>query len=297
MKTSAIKKSVILGLISILVLTLFTGCGKESEKKEAVSYKDKEISVVSREDGSGARGAFIELFGVEVKNADGSKKDMTTKNAIIGNKANIILTNVAQDEYAIGYVSLDSVNDDVKALKIDGAEPTIENVKKNTYTAHRPFNVVTKGAATGLKKDFIDFILSTDGQAVVEKTQVSINDQTAPYAGSKPSGKIVVAGSSSVSPLMEKLIEAYKIINPNAKVELQTTDSTAGIQAALNGTADIGMASRKLKDEESAKVVNTQIATDCMAIIVNKNNPISDISKDEVRKIFIGETTKWNVEK
>ena len=254
----------------------------------------KSISVVSREDGSGTRGAFIELFGIQ-EEVDGNKKDMTTVEAVIANKTDVMMTNVAGDKTAIGYISLGSLNDTVKGVNIDGAEPTPDNVKNGSYAISRPFNIVTKGDATGLAKDFIDFILSSDGQSVVSgNSYIAIDDTAAAYSGAKPSGKIVVAGSSSVTPVMEKLREAYLAINTNAEIEIQMSDSSAGIQAAIDGNCDIGMSSRELKDSESGKVKGIQIALDGIAVIVNKANPVTNLAKDQVKGIFKGEVTAWS---
>lgn len=298
------KKSILLIILAVLLGALFTGCSidkktadnKETEKK-AISYKGEVINVVSREEGSGTRGAFIELFGVEVKNADGTKKDMTTKDAQVVNNTEIVLSNVSSDNYAVGYVSLGSLNDTVKALQINGVDATEANVKNGSYKIFRPFNIVTKGEKTGVAKDFIDFILSADGQKVVSKSYIAVNEQATAYAGSKPNGKVVVAGSSSVTPIMEKLKEAYVKINPNANVEILMSDSTTGINATINGTCDIGMASRELKDTEKGKVGATQIAIDGIGVIVNKNNPLTTLTNDEVRKMYVGDTTEWTQDK
>jgi len=288
----------ILSLASILILgiTVLTGCGNNSTtNKQNTTDTNKPINVVSREDGSGTRGAFVELFGVEEKGADGKKKDMTTKEAIIANKTDIMMTNIATDRAAIGYVSLGSLNNTIKALEIDGIKPTADNIKNGAYKISRPFNIVTKGQASGLAKDFIDFILSADGQAVVLKGgYIAINDQAKAYAGSKPSGKIVVAGSSSVTPIMEKLKEAYVKINPNATIEIQMSDSTAGTTGAINGTCDIGMASRSLKDSEKQKLTGIEIALDGIAVIVNNNNSLTGLTKLDVKNIFTGKAVKWN---
>ncbi len=262
---------------------------------EAPSFDtSKEIVVISREDGSGTRGAFIDLFGIEEKTADGGKKDLTTEEAIIAKQTDIMMTSVAGDDYAIGYISLGSLNDTVKAVQIDGADATAENVKNGSYIASRPFNIATKGEPSGLTKDFIDFILSSEGQAIVGDSYISINDAATAYAGDKPSGKLVIAGSSSVSPLMEKLIEGYKAINTNAEIELQTNDSSAGMQGAIDGTCDIGMASRSLKDSEAAELKSLEIAKDGIAVIVNKNNTTTTLSKDQVKNIFTGATLNWS---
>lgn len=278
-------------MMSALMLVGFTAC---SQKESAGFDSDNSITVVSREDGSGTRSAFVELVGVEQKGDDGTKKDLTTDEAIIANKTDVMLTNIANNEYAIGYVSLGSMNDTIKAVAVDGVEATAENVKNGTYKIARPFNIATKGEPTGLAKDFIDFILSKEGQQVVSSSYITVNDNAAAFAGAKPSGKITVAGSSSVTPIMEKLKEAYIAINPNAEIEIQMTDSSAGMTAAMEGTCDIGMASRELKDTEKAQLKDTRIAIDGIAVIVNKNNTNSQLASEQIKNIFIGQVTEWS---
>lgn len=254
----------------------------------------KAISVMSREDGSGTRGAFIELFGIEKKDSNGKKVDYTTDEAAITNSTAVMLTSVAGDRYAIGYVSLGSLNNSVKAVKIDGTVPSIANINNGTYKISRPFNIAIKKGLSGVAQDFVNFILSSEGQNVIAANKY-IQVPSKAYNSSKASGKVVVAGSSSVSPVMEKLIEAYKKINPNAKIELQTSDSTTGVTNTINGTCDIGMASRSLKDTEKAKgVQEITIAIDGIAVIVNKENPTNNLTKTQVEQIFTGNTTKWN---
>lgn len=254
----------------------------------------KAISVMSREDGSGTRGAFIELFGIEKKDSNGKKVDYTTDEAAITNSTAVMLTSVAGDRYAIGYVSLGSLNNSVKAVKIDGTVPSIANINNGTYKISRPFNIAIKKGLSDVAQDFVNFILSSEGQNVIAANKY-IQVPSKDYKSSKASGKVVVAGSSSVSPVMEKLIEAYKKVNPNAKIELQTSDSTTGVTNAINGTCDIGMASRSLKDTEKAKgVQEITIAIDGIAVIVNKENPTDNLTKTQVEQIFTGNTTKWN---
>ena len=254
----------------------------------------KAISVMSREDGSGTRGAFIELFGIEKKDSNGKKVDNTTDEAAITNSTAVMLTSVAGDRYAIGYVSLGSLNNSVKAVKIDGTVPSIANINNGTYKISRPFNIAIKKGLSDVAQDFVNFILSSEGQNVIAANKY-IQVPSKAYNSSKASGKVVVAGSSSVSPVMEKLIEAYKKINPNAKIELQTSDSTTGVTNTINGTCDIGMASRSLKDTEKAKgVQEITIAIDGIAVIVNKENPTNNLTKTQVEQIFTGNTTKWN---
>ena len=253
------------------------------------------VNVLSREDGSGTRGAFIELFGIEEKDADGNKVDNTTEEAIITNSTSVMLTTVAGDDYAIGYVSLGSLNDTVKALKIDGEEATEQNIKDGKYKICRPFNIATKkGADNELAKDFISYIMSKEGQQVISDNGYIGDDSAEAYAGTKPSGKVVVGGSSSVSPVMEKLIEAYKKVNTGAEIELQTTDSTTGMTSAIDGSYDIGMASRELQDDEKDKLDSQAIATDGIAVIVNKNNTTDELSSDQVKDIYTGNAVAWD---
>lgn len=269
----------------LAAVTLLTGCGGSASNK---------IMVVSREDGSGTRGAFVELFGIEEKDASGNKVDHTTADANIAGNTNVMLTTVAGDENAIGYVSLGSLKDTVKAVKIDGVEATAENVKNGSYKVSRPFNIATTADVSDAAKDFINYILSAEGQKIVEDSHfIKITDSAAAYASNGATGKIVVGGSSSVSPVMEKLIEGYATVNPGVTVDLQTTDSTTGMNSAVDGTYDIGMASRELKDSEKEKLTATEIALDGIAVIVNKESSVTDLTKDEVKNIFTGTTTEW----
>lgn len=302
-----LKKVIAVAGVCAMVTGMIAGCGNNSSDTSSDSSSDSkteassdwdasnDISVVSREDGSGTRGAFIELFGIEEKNGD-EKVDNTTDEAQITNSTSVMLTTVAGDDYAIGYVSLGALDDSVKAVKIDGAEATADNVKSGDYKVSRPFNIATKeGSESELAKDFISFILSKEGQAVVAENGYISDDSAESFSGSNPSGKIVVGGSSSVSPLMEKLIEAYKENNPDAEIELQTTDSTTGMTSAIDGTYDIGMASRELKDTELSEGLKAQvIATDGIAVIVNKNSTIDELSSDQVKSIYTGETLTWD---
>ena len=267
-----------------------------SAAAESSDFDNSEyINVVSREDGSGTRGAFIELFGVEEKDESGEKVDNTTEEAIITNSTDVMLTSVAGDTYAIGYVSLGSLNDTVKAVKIDGAEATVENIKSGTYKIARPFNIATKGEVSEAAQDFINYIMSGDGQKVISDNGYIGDDSAAAFESNGAEGKVVVGGSSSVSPVMEKLIEAYKAVNANVEIELQTSDSTTGMTGAADGTLDIGMASRELKDSETEEgLIATKIAMDGIAVIVNQENPVEDLSSDTVKGIFTGGTTTWD---
>ena len=253
-----------------------------------------DISVMSREDGSGTRGAFIELFGIEQKDADGNKVDMTTEEAAITNSTSVMMTSVANDLYALGYISLGSLDDTVKAVKIDGAAPSVEAVKDGSYKVVRPFNiVVNEEALTPVDQDFINYILSADGQAVVTENGYIALDAEEAFESDMSEGKIVVGGSSSVSPVMEKLIEAYQAINTNAEIELQTTDSTTGVSSTIEGTYNIGMASRDLKDTEEG-VTAIKIADDGIAVIVNNDNPIEELTSEQVLSVYTGETLTWD---
>lgn len=281
-------------MLAVMSAAVFTGCGGE-KKEEAAPAAGGKIVVISREDGSGTRGAFIELFGIEKKGDDGKKVDMTTQDASITNSTAVMMTTVAGNKDAIGYISLGSLNDTVKALKIDGAEASAANIKSGTYKVARPFNIVTKDGVSAVAQDFISFIMSKEGQEVVSKNGYIGSDKAEAYKSSKQSGKIVVAGSSSVTPVMEKLKEAYVKLNPDVNIEVQQSDSTTGVQSAINGVCDIGMASRELKQSElDAGVKNTVIATDGIAVVVNKANKVDNLTKAQVADIFTGKATEWN---
>lgn len=295
------KKFLALTATVAMVTSMAVGCGnsgnsdKTDGKAETEFDAANDISVVSREDGSGTRGAFIELFGIEEKDASGEKVDNTTEEANITNSTSVMLSTVADNEYAIGYVSLGSLNDTVKALKVDGAEPTEENIKSGEYKVARPFNIATKGEVSEVAQDFIDFILSTEGQAVVSESGYIALDNVQAYAGNKPAGKVSIAGSSSITPVMEKLKEAYLKVNPSAEIEIQESDSTTGMTSVADGICDIGMASREVKEEELAKGLKaTVIATDGIAVIVNKANTLDDITSDQVKSIYVGDALSWD---
>lgn len=272
-----------------------SGTGAGSDASSGATSPSGQISVYSREDGSGTRGAFIELFGIEEKDASGEKVDMTTMSASITNSTSVMMTSVSGDENGIGYISLGSMNDTVKALKIDGAEATAENVKSGDYKIARPFNIATGDNVSEVTQDFIAYIMSADGQKVIEDNgYIAVDDAAAAYTASSKSGKIVIAGSSSISPVMEKLAEAYKELNPEVTIEVQTSDSTTGMNMASEGTCDIGMASRELKDSEtSGGLVPTVIAQDGIAVIVNKNASIDELSSEQVKAIYTGEAVTW----
>ncbi|MCI7351912.1 MAG: substrate-binding domain-containing protein [Ruminococcus sp.] len=253
------------------------------------------IAVVSREGGSGTRGAFIELMGIEVKGEDGSKTDRNTDEALIANSTNVVMTQVAGNVGGIGYISLGSLDDTVKAVTVDGTEATVDNILAGTYKVSRPFNIAVKGDVSDAAKDFMNYILSAEGQAVVqEKNFIPVDSAAAAFSSNGAEGKVVVGGSSSVSPVMEKLAESYQAVNPNVKIEIQTTDSSSGMKAAMDGTVDIGMASRELKDEEKASLTPTVIAMDGIAVIVNKENPVNALTSEQIMKIYTGEITSWD---
>lgn len=288
-----LKKVLAVTLGAALMVGSLAGCGNNSSKSADGGFDAaQDISVVSREEGSGTRGAFVELTGVEEKDADGNKVDNTTTNAITCNSTEVVLTTVAGDDYAIGYISLGALNDTVKALKIGGVEASEENINNGSYTLSRPFNIVTKDGISDVAQDFINYIMSDDGQKVIEDNgYISVSDGKFESNGAK--GKIVVAGSSSVTPVMEKLKEAYLVVNKDAEIEVQESDSTTGMTAAMEGTCDIGMASRELKDSES-ELKATAIAMDGIAVIVNKNNTLDDITSDQVKDIYLGNVTSWD---
>ena len=299
---SMTKKITATALFGVLAVSAFAGCGGASSSSNGSSDAgsdtakfdaSKTISVVTREEGSGTRDAFTELTGVLVKDGD-NKTDNTTTSAVTINSTEAVITNVKDNEAAIGYISLGSLNDTVKALKIGGVEATADNVKSGDYAVSRPFNIAYKGELSDVAQDFVDYIMSSDGQKIVSDNGYVTVSENAAYSGKKPSGKISVAGSSSVSPVMEKLAEAYQKVNTNAKVEIQTSDSSAGMQSAMGGTCDIGMASRDLKDEEKSVLKVETIAKDGIAVIVNNANTCDDLTLDQVKSIYTGETTVWS---
>ena len=294
----------LLAVTAIVAMTAVSvvGCGSSDEGKASDGSDKKaewdasnDISVVSREDGSGTRGAFIELFGVEEKDENGEKMDMTTEEAAITNSTSVMMNTVSGNEYAIGYISLASLDDSVKAVEIDGAEPTVENIKSGDYKIQRPFNIVTKDGISEVAQDFVNYIMSPEGQKVVEENSGIPMDDVKPYESNGATGKIVVAGSSSVSPIMEKLKEAYLKVNTGAEIEIQTSDSTTGVTSVVDGLCDIGMASRELKDTEIAEgVTPTVIALDGIAVIVNNDSTVEELSGEQVKSIYTGEVLTWD---
>ena len=309
----------VMGTAVAVSAMIFTGCGssntttgtdttQESENTDTAATdtpaaEDSKggdfsglISPISREEGSGTRGAFIELFGIETKDTDGNKIDNTTDTAEITNSTSVMMTTVAGNEYAIGYVSLGSLDDSVKALKIDGAEASVDNVKNGSYKVVRPFNIVLGKKTSDAANDFVNYIMSADGQKIIEDNgYIPVDEGAAAYQASNAKGKVVVGGSSSVSPVMEKLVEAYSKANTNIQVDVQTTDSTTGVSSTVEGSYDIGMASRDLKDDETAQGAEGKtIAKDGIAVIVNNESSVDELSTDQVKSIFTGETTSWS---
>lgn len=259
----------------------------------ASAFAASEITVISREAGSGTRGAFIELTGVEAKNEAGEKVDYTYEEAIIQNGTAQVLTTVESDENAIGYISLGSLNEKVKAVTVEGVEATAENVKNGTYALARPFNIAVKEGLSETAQDFVNWLAGADAQAIVaDKGYVA--KEAEEYVAAPKAGKIVVGGSSSVGPLMEKLAEAYMTANPDVTIEVQISDSTTGMTKAADGTFDIGMASRELKDSEKETLTGITICQDGIAVIVNTNNAVENLTIDQIRQIFVGEVTDWS---
>lgn len=293
------KKILSLGLAALMTVFALTGCGADKgtdNNNGGTGTGTDAISVLTREEGSGTRGAFIELLGIEEKNADGKKVDKTIDTAETTNSTSVMITTVQGNKAAIGYISLGSLDKSkVKALKVDGAEAAADNVKSGEYKVARPFNIATKGDTTGVASDFIKFILSADGQAVVEKNGYISDGNTGAYKASGQKGKITIGGSSSVTPVMEKLKEAYVKLNPDVTVDVQQNDSSSGMKGAIDGIYDIGMASRDVKDSEKEAGLNSiKIALDGIAVIVNKNNTLDSITSEQIKNIYTGSLTKWS---
>lgn len=291
------KKILGLGIILSVITASFAGCVTDSGNQNSSTDKTKpaSISLVSREDGSGTRGAFIELFGIEEKDADGNKIDRTSDLTEITNSTSVIMTTVAGNKNAIGYISLGSLNETVKAVNIDGASANIENIKKGTYRIARPFNIAAKDKENKNVTDFISFIMSEQGQKVIEDRGYISQGNQGPYTATGISGKITIAGSSSVAPVMEAIKEAYVLLNPNAEIEIQQSDSTTGMTSVAEGVCDIGMASREIKESELEKgLVPTVIAMDGIAVIVNNENPVNSLTSEQVKSIFTGYASDWS---
>lgn len=300
-----LRKLLTLTMATVMTVSMLAGCGSSSDNStdtsdgsttQAESSWDapNDITVMSREDGSGTRGAFIELFGIEEKDSNGNKVDNTTVDAEITNNTEVMMSKVAGDDYAIGYVSLGSLNGKVKAVKIDGVEATEENIKSGKYKVYRPFNIATKGDVSEVAQDFINFILSEEGQKVVSDNGYIALDGAKPFESNGATGKIVVAGSSSVTPVMEKLKEAYAAVNAGAEIEINESDSTTGMTSTMEGICDIGMASRDLKEDEAKELDATVIANDGIAVIVNNNSTVEELTSEQVKSIFVGDVLTWD---
>ena len=299
-KKKTAKKLITAAAAVVCMAAMVTGYGSGTASASGTAGRASTgasaINVISREDGSGTRGAFIELFGIEQKDKNGEKVDYTTEEAQITNNTSVMMTTVEGDTSAIGYISLGSLNDTVKAVKIDGAEASVQNVLDGNYKVTRPFNIVIKeDELSDAAQDFMNYILSSEGQAVVQENGYIPLQDTASYASSGASGKVVVAGSSSVTPVMEKISESYRNANPDVTVEIQQSDSTTGVTSVQDGLCDIGMASRELKEEEAQSGVTAVVmATDGIAVIVNNENPVDELTSEQVKGIFTGEITSWS---
>lgn len=289
------KTKISLLLVLTLVFTFATGCSQGKKEDADNSSISDSINVVSREDGSGTRGAFIEIVGILEKDSEGNKNDRTYEEAVIQNGTDAVITTVAGDKNSIGYISLGSLNDRVKALRIEDVEASSENVQNKSYKISRPFNIAYKKDLSPLSEDFLSFILSSEGQNIVsEEAYIKINTDSNNYNGSDQEGNLTIAGSTSVSPVMEKIAEKYEQLHPKVSIEIQSTGSSAGMQSVIEDSADIGMASRQLKDSEKEALNHEAIAIDGIAVIVNNENPLESISLDEVKSIYIGEITNWD---
>lgn len=271
--------------LALSMMVFLTGCGTISRDS---------ITPVSREDGSGTRGAFVELFGIQEKDENGEKMDMTTDLAEITNSTAVMLLTVTGNRNAIGYISMGSINDAVKTLEIDGVEATFENIRNGTYKVARPFHIATKADVSSAAQDFINYILSAEGQKIVEESGYISKGNTGSYQPTTAKGNVVVSGSSSVAPVVEKIKEAYEAINPNVTVEMQQSDSTIGMNSLKEGMCDIGLASRELKDSElEAGLIPTVIALDGIAVVVNHENAVDSLKSEDVKAIYKGEIDEW----
>lgn len=286
------KKFAAIFMCAALAVGALSGCSSNENSSTADnSTAGNPISVVTREDGSGTRGAFVELFGIE--DADGN--DAITQSAEISNSTSVVMTTVAGNPDAIGYISLGSLDNTVKALEIDGVAATVENINNGTYKVYRPFNIATKEGLSETAQDFVNFIMSEQGQAIVaEEGYISV-ESNGSYTPSGKTGTVTVSGSSSVTPVMQVLKEEYETLNPDVTIELQQSDSTTGVNDAIAGTSDIGMASRALKDSELEQgVVGTVIANDGIAVIVNNESTVTGLTSEQVKGIYMGELTNWS---
>lgn len=289
-----IKKGLTLGMAAVLGIISFT-CGCGSSNDGIIEDPTGEITVISREDGSGTRGAFVELLGIEQKNEDGEKFDYTTMLAEVTNSTAVMLQSIMGNDNAIGYISLGSLSDNVKAISIDGVYPSIESVKDGSYPVARPFNIVYDASALDeAGQDFLTFVMSEQGQAIVEEKGYVSQGNTGVYQPAKASGEITISGSSSVTPVMERIAEEYKEINPNVSIEVQQSDSTTGVSSVVEGVSDIGLVSRAIKEAElSQGLTPLTIAMDGIVVVIHKENALEGLTAEQVRDIYMGTLTDW----
>lgn len=287
-------KVLVLSLIlAVAATSIMTGCGSTNDG--IVEDPTGEITVISREDGSGTRGAFVELLGIEQKNEEGVKIDYTTLLAEVTNSTAVMIQSIYGNDNAIGYISLGSMSDMVKALSVDGIAPSVDTVKDGTYPVARPFNIVyNESSIDEVARDFIAYVMSEQGQAIVEENGYVSQGNNGAYASLKLSGELTVGGSSSVTPVMEKIAESYKELNPNVTIEVQQSDSTTGVQSVAEGVCDIGMASRAIKEEEIALgLTPLTIAMDGIVVVVHNENGLKNLASEQVRDIYMGVLTTW----
>ena len=274
------KKKFFAGLLMSAAL-LLTACGGSTNDS---------ITVIAREEGSGTRSAFVELSGVEQDDVD-----RTTPKAETNSSTAVVLQSVAGNKSAIGYISLGALSNEVKALAVDGVSPSVDTVNDGSYALARPFNVATCGQISDAAQDFLNYIMSDEGQQVISDNKYVSTGSKGAFTSTNPSGEVVVAGSSSVSPVMEKLAEAYMALNSNVTVKIQTNDSSTGMQSVAEGLCDIGMASRAIKDSELEKgLTGLTICMDGIAVIVHPDNAVSGLTMEQLCAIFTGETTAWS---
>ena len=285
------KKILTLIIVVALAIVPLASCANETGEFD----KKNDIGVTSREEGSGTRGAFVELVGILQEDENGEDVDLTTPNAVTTNGTSVMMTTVAGDPYAIGYISLGSMNDSVKAAQVDGAGATVENINSGAYKIARPFNLAYNDELSENAQDFLDFVLSKQGQEIVtEEGYIALADAPE-YAGTMNSGKVTVHGSTSVAPVMGKIKEAYEELNSGVTIEIQSSGSSAGMTDAIDRTCDIGMASREVKDsEKEAGLTPVVMAMDGIAVIVNNDNPVENLTSEQIMNIFTGEITKWS---
>lgn len=284
-----------LALVVCLVAAIFAGCSKNSSQEDTgtdatAAAISGNITVLSREDGSGTRDAFTELMGVVDENGN----DATVETAEITNSTSVMMSTVSGNTKAIGYVSLGSLSDEVKAVSVDGVVASTDTVKDGTYKLQRPFKVAyIENSISDVAQDFLNFIVSKEGEAIIAEEGYIGVDATESYKASNLSGTVTLAGSTSVAPVMNVLADRYKELNPNVKVEIQESGSSAGIESAVQGAVDIAMSSRELEEDELATLTDMTIALDGIAVIVNKDNSFDDMTSRQIKSIFTGEITAW----